>query len=435
VPIGVSIVSGQGTTSLTVTFGSNFVSAHIQVRSVSVCGSSNNCLLLINGRNYAAPSSLTGPTNACAFINNDAQATYITRKVANAPGYLWTVPQGVTIISHPGGTGVNDTIINVTFDSSFVFGSQILVQSAGCGLSAARSLAISGSIPSRPGGIVGPTNACTFMESVSNPTGNTATYTIRKNPAASYYIWTAPTNASIIGHPGGSGANDTIVLVKFNSSFVSGVLRARAANACGVSDSARITIAKLNVGMPGLIDVIQLGECPNRVFRYSLSSMPSNATSVLWAVPSGASITSGQGTPTIIVSYPSSIVTGTVTAQAVNNCSSSAPRILNIKFQACLTSFTGNEPTAKGDNILASESVDVQVLPNPSSHVFVVKPSGFAIAQPLLIRILDQQGRVVYHTKTASVQTLQLGEQLKAGIYLLELRQGDRRVLQKLVKE
>jgi hypothetical protein len=339
-PANVTLVSGQGTTTIVVKFGGSYVSSNFKVKSVSNCYTSSDRQLLVAGATYAAPGAITGPTNACFYVNNDAAATYTIRKVPNAPSYIWTVPAGVTIIARPGGTGANDTAITVTFNSNFVFGSRILVQTTGCGTSSATGLTITGTLLSVPNVITGPTNVCQFVVSSSNPNGNLATYTIRKVSGASFYSWIAPNNATIISHPGGTGVNDTIVEVKFADVFQTGSIGVKAGNSCGSSATRNLSISKLNVATPSDIDVQVLSSCPSRVYKYTLATMPIQALSVLWTVPDGATIVSGQGTTSITVSYPPSAVSGFVTAQGINNCPSGSIRIRQIKLQRCPNTFT-----------------------------------------------------------------------------------------------
>jgi hypothetical protein len=69
----------------------------------------------------------------------------------------------------------------------------------------------------------------------------------------------------------------------------------------------------------GQIDVVQISGCPNRVFTYSVSNAD-NASSIYWTVPAGATIISGQGTISISVSYPGTIINSEVTISTYNSC-------------------------------------------------------------------------------------------------------------------
>lgn len=67
------------------------------------------------------PTNITGPTNSCPYMNGPA----VEYKINKAPGtvkYHWYVgfpSQGVSIVSHPNGGGINDTTVMVAFDDSW----------------------------------------------------------------------------------------------------------------------------------------------------------------------------------------------------------------------------------------------------------------------------------------------------------------------------
>jgi hypothetical protein len=432
VPSNVSIVSGQGTNTIVVTFSGNYVTSYFKVKSLNNCYTSSDRQLQVTSATYAAPGVITGPTNACYYVNNDASATYKIRKVANVSNYIWSVPAGVTVLSHPGGTGANDTSIVVSFNSNFVFGSQILVQSAGCGASAPRGITITGTLVSAPGLITGPTNVCEFMVSAASPNGNIATYKISKTAAATFYTWTAPANATIIGHPGGVGANDTIVLVKFDGGFTNGNIKVKSGNSCGSSAERSLALNKLNAGTPSVFDAVQISDCPSRVYTYTLANMPSASTSVLWTVPDGATIISGQGTRVLTVSYPPSVSFGYVTAQGINNCSGGSIRSLQIKLQACPSAFTSTTPTAKVAAV-ATDDMTVSVYPNPTTTEFRINLNTHS-SDVVKVRVMDMQGRMVKSYTLAASQQMSFGNDLKAGSYMVEFIQGDKKKVQRLMK-
>src|SRR5206468_820286 len=156
---------------------------------------------------------------------------------------------GATVSSHPGGAGINDTIINVSYNSSFISGSLIKVQAAACLTSAVSNLAVFVTGPAAAGIISGPIEACSYIGTI-----NLATYTIRKVAGASSYAWAVPAGATIYSHPAGSGVNDTIVKVYFNSSFVSGSSISVQAVSCTASDASNLAIFKQIAPSPGPIN-------------------------------------------------------------------------------------------------------------------------------------------------------------------------------------
>lgn len=72
---------------------------------------------------------------------------------------------------------------------------------------------------------------------------------------------------------------------------------------------------------------------------YTLSPV-ANATSYQWTVPAGATITNGQGTNTITVSYGVSAIPGTVTVRGVNACGQGPQSSLNVNVVALPTVST-----------------------------------------------------------------------------------------------
>jgi len=429
-PANATIVSGQGTTSVDVTFQAGFSTSVLKVKSVSNCFSSGDRQLTLTAASTSTPGAITGPNNACVFIGTNNDATYSIRRVTNAVSYNWTVPTGATITSHPAGLGVNDTIITVAFDNSFVSGTNISVQAVNCNTSSPRNITVYRNTASTPGLISGPVNVCEFLQSPSNPSGTIATYSVRKVANALSYNWTAPANATIVGHPAGTGVNDTIVEVIFSSSFTNGSLQVSATNGCGTSSNRSLSLTRLNPATPGGIDIVQVDVCPNRVYTYSIANMPSNATSINWTVPSGGSITAGQGTTSITVSYTSGAISGAVTAQSLNNCGNSSIRSLSVKLAACPEgSFSKLMPVPQ-----TPSDWNVQVYPNPTTDAFRVQVQGRDMQAMATVRILDLQGRELLRRTMAMGSVTGIGETLKPGTYILEIGQGKQVSTQRVIK-
>ncbi|RLD18652.1 MAG: hypothetical protein DRI69_09955, partial [Bacteroidetes bacterium] len=109
VPTGVTIDSGQGSTSITVTTDFAFSNGDIVVAASNACGQSPSIYptyLSIQGY----PDS-PGPISGTTFIEcNYANIKYAVSPVGEATSYNWTVPAGAVIIS---GQGTND--ISITF--------------------------------------------------------------------------------------------------------------------------------------------------------------------------------------------------------------------------------------------------------------------------------------------------------------------------------
>ena len=198
-------------------------------------------------------SAISGPTNACPYMNGPPVA-YTIRKDPNAVIYVWnfTLPGG-SVVSHPNGHGVNDTTVLVSFTSGYAGGGNVEVEARSwCGWSSWKTLGVAVAVPSATGTITGPVDVCPFMQSATNPAGTPVTYSIRKVIDASAYTWTVPAGATINAHAG-TGANDTAITVTYSSSFVSGAVTAQGTNACGARAAKTLNISKKPSGTPGSI--------------------------------------------------------------------------------------------------------------------------------------------------------------------------------------
>jgi len=92
-PAGTTIVSGQGTTSVTVSFTAGFSFGDICVRANNACGSTAPSCKLLSGVS-PTPGAIRGPATAC---KNQSNLMYEIDPVAGATSYTWTVPQSASI--------------------------------------------------------------------------------------------------------------------------------------------------------------------------------------------------------------------------------------------------------------------------------------------------------------------------------------------------
>ncbi|RYZ43741.1 MAG: T9SS type A sorting domain-containing protein [Sphingobacteriales bacterium] len=264
--------------------------------------------------------------------------------------------------------------------------------------------------------------------SATNPAGTIAAYSVRKANGASSYIWTVPTGATIVSHPNGAGADDTLVHVIFDAGFTAGTISVASSNGCGASTPRTLNITTLQPMAPGGITAVETGVCPSRSYTYSLAYLPINATGINWAVPAGGTILSGQGTTSITVAYTDEAISGNVTAVAVSNCGASGTRKLSVKLPAC----TGGKPVTK--TAVAESEFEVAVYPNPSQHLFNVKIKSRETGK-IQVRVLDVMGREVSRKMAAGHETIMLGSELKAGTYFIEVVQNGKRSVTKVIRQ
>lgn len=448
-PPNVTLVAGgTPTDSVSLLFNTPFNSLQpnkqIRVTANSVCGNSAQVIYYLEARVPVTPTPIVGPTSVCDLIGTTNTATYTISPTLSSLSYQWTLPPHATA-THPEGEGsINDTIILVSFDALFTGGDIGVVALNGCGLSGTRTIHVSFAPAATPGLINGPTNVCAHIA----PTGIAATYSVAPVETATGYTWTAPPGATII--PAGPGVDGNTVTILYPAGFIAGTIGVTATNGCGISTLARtLTVNKLNPATPSNIDVIQTHFCGDpgfsRTFTYTVSSLQAGAASIQWTVPTtaGAILVSGQGTTSIMVTYPDASVTGTVTAQSVNACAVSSIRSIPVKLPACPPpAFARNEnqhaakPASKsieGNVMLQAEKLSIRLFPNPAtseSRLEIISP----LKDKVAVYVRDAQGRIVKEFSTIPNQVSMIGADLRPGIYIVEVRQEDLIKTMKLIK-
>lgn len=215
VPTGCSILSGQGTVSLTVGFPSGFVTGNVTVRGVSACGQGSVRTLTIRST-PAQPASITGTSsNLCG----GGTFTYSIPAVPGANSYTWSIPANCSISTN------NGSSITVTYTSAFTAGNICVTANNACGMSVSRCLSVS-RLPATPVSISGSASACL---------GTTQTYSTAQIGTLTY-SWTVPSGASIVS---GQGTNSIVVLW----GNTAGNISIRANNACGQSGSRNLAVS------------------------------------------------------------------------------------------------------------------------------------------------------------------------------------------------
>lgn len=318
VPTGWSIISGQGTSSITVAPGT--AAGDIEVIAENGCGASQPVALAVMVTTSSPPTP--GPINApfggspCA---GQAGLTYSVTPVRGASSYTWTVPAGWTIDS---GQGTNS--ITVTSGSSA--GDVSVTAENGCGRGAASSVATTpATTPPITSGIIYGTGAPCI--------GNAATsYTIEPIVGATSYTWTVPAGWTI-----DSGQGTTAIAVTPGAG--TGVVSVIAANGCGAGAPTNLPVVPTNStpvftgGITGNANV-----CSSETGLTYRVNQAMGADNYIWTVPAGWQISSGQGTNSITVEAGK--IDGFVTVTAANQCGAGTRDSLAVIIRSSLV-FSG----------------------------------------------------------------------------------------------
>ena len=208
VPADATITGGQGTTSVTVDFGTQ--SGNVSVRAENLCGNSDYTDLEILIGIPFTPDTISGNTYPeCS----EEGVSYSTDSVPGATNYTWTVPANATIASGQGTPGIEVDYYSPTSGNVSVRAEN------SCGNSPYADLAVNVGVPSTPGSITGDTDVPTNVPGII--------YSIDPVPGATSYIWTVPEGATFT-------QQKTRIIVDFGTQ--SGQVTVRALNSCGSSN-------------------------------------------------------------------------------------------------------------------------------------------------------------------------------------------------------
>jgi len=350
VPSGVVITSGQGINSMSTDWSTSAVSGNISVAATNGCGTAiANYTVAVNA-GPGNPGAVTGPASVCR------PASGLTYSVNNQAGvtYNWTVPAGVTITS-----GQGSASINTTWSSSAANGNITVTLSNSCGTSSSFIPVITSNPPAIPV-VTGQPSLC------QGNTGISYTTTLQ---AGTTYIWTVPAGASITS---GQGINS--ITTDWSASATSGNISVSATNSCG---TASTTFPVTVYSAPANI-VLLTG--PSSVCRQSTGVVftVNNQLSVSfsWQVPSGVTITSGQGTNSITTSWSSSASSGNISVSANNTCGNNSA-----SFPVTVTTGSVNLSPVSGPASLCRPSTGVVYSVNNQLGVFYnwTVPAGVTI--------------------------------------------------------
>jgi PKD-like domain/Secretion system C-terminal sorting domain/Putative metal-binding motif len=400
VPAGTTLISGQGTTSITVSWP--FTNIHngvvgnicVTANNSNSCGSgAPSCLgISVQLSTPVTPNSISGAAKACP----GETVTYSVASVFRADTYTWSVPAGASIVS---GQGTN--IISVAYGAGFTGGPLTVYASNACGSSPVRSRNVSLNILAAPAAISGQSTGVCGASGVA--------YTTAGVVGATSYFWTVPVGASIAS---GQGTNS--ITVDFSGSFAGGPVTVLAQNGCGNGATRALTVS----GAPGIAAPISgsTGLCALQNYLFSVPTI-AGASTYTWTVPTGFVIQSGQGTKDLTVKAAANPNTNlSLSVRASNACGTGPIRTLSgISITLCPRIGEGGAM-----NILA--------YPNPVSDLLNISFDSDK-NQDVLVTLTDAAGRVVLNENRNADEGANKFEVsvkgMASGIYTMMFRTND----------
>ncbi len=440
VPAGVTLLSGQGDTSIMVRFSASFVSGAITVKSVSTCNISSAVKSVTVYKRVAAapaviqkeftPTSIVATTNVSGLVSE----VYRIKKVLYATSYNWYLNRGTNAsITHVNLSGENDTAVIVTFASCFVKDTLSVKSVTPCSISTAKTVIMSSSTtPASVAGITtvgGDFAVCigtskTFTAIAGTPT--TAQVRIAR------YRWTNPLNTIITS----ATSDSSSITVSFNTGFTGGSLICKGISGCGVVGTTATT-AILQYLPPTPLSIgsstNSYNACINSSVTYTAlvgtaTTAQAQASVFRWTKPNNTTITSAAAdSSSITLRFNTGYIGGVISVKGQSRCGAqSAARSQALTHTGCALGTKISLPITTTN----TASFEVSLYPNPTTNEFklLIKNNtvvGSNKPSKAIIKVIDLQGRMMKSFTTNTNQVTAIGNELKSGVYMVEVRVGD----------
>ncbi len=461
---GVTVDSGNINSSSTIRlkYVSNTAASatdSIKVRAYSGCGTSVfKAFKLTNGvlNPPAAPASITITpisTNICGnrIYRYTAPALPAgTATVARATGYLW---------SFAGSLGANASIdsgtltgrvvrIKYTSNAAAIAGDSVRVKyNSSCGYSLNKSLKLSNTVlnpPAAPASItitaIAPSVCGAKIYRYTAPALPIATTTAG---AATGYLW------SFTGTLGANASLDSgtltgrIIRIKFTSNAAATTgdsVRVKYNSDCGYSTNKALKLTNVATTVPAApasitVTAVSATTCGARTYRYAAPNLPvatttaSAATGYEWnfvgTLGANATIDSGTANSQVIrVRYTNNLAAATGDSVKLRyNSSCGYSNYKASKLTNTILNCPVNIPTAKATDIKIKE-LEAELYPNPSAGSFQLKIQSGATS-PILVKVMSASGQLMKSFIAKPNEVSNIGKELKAGVYMVIVTQGE----------
>jgi hypothetical protein len=424
-PAGVNQLSGGSSNVITVNFAdvatpTGTTALAISVKAVNGCGLSSataKTLSLTRALPVKPGAITTNRANVCSIAGTSTTATYTIAAVAGAfaNGYTWTAPSGASIVSGQGSTSVE-----VLFASDFTAGNISVTSSNGVGTSlTASTLAVT-----RTSGVIAP--AALVGQVTGLCAGTAYDYSFTAGANAQTYTITGPTGSIVTSADNATNTTNTITTsnTAFTVTYYSPLstttaINLVASNPCGSTVAKVFKVANTMGAITTLSGSTTVDACTT--YTYTASSVV-GAVSYTWAVPANAVISSGQGTNTLVVTFPGTLPTGAAAALkvfATNACGlSSALKSITLTRVAC-------PPAKVAMPEVVSAPFSVKAYPNPYSENFNLSLTTSSEGTVGVV-VYDMTGKMIdqREVRPSDVSELQIGDRYPSGVYNVVVTQG-----------
>jgi hypothetical protein len=412
---------------------SNGVGVSTTEKTLSLTRALPTAPLVLSMTNPASATPATAITSASSFIGTSTPLTLTASAVATAANYIWTLPAGVNQV----GGGATDRIIQVNFADVTAGNAGValtisVAASNGVGTSALKTLSLTRVLPSAVVTVAGQIGAICG--------GNTYNYTMNAALNAKEYQITAPVGSIVTSASNASNASNvlttsdlafSVALPANFSTLPVKTIVIYSKNGVGLSATAKtLTLNPAPPTIPAVNGGTTFTTCANVTF--SVADMV-GASSYTWTMANGASIVSGQGTNTVVVSFASVTVASTLLrVKAISNCGvAGVDKYITLTNAACATAADNN--TARVTNV-------TEVYPNPVVDNFTLEMEA-SKATAAQMQVFTFEGNLLL-TKQINLAegTNQVSEsvsELKKGLYIVKITNEatNEVVVKKMIKQ
>jgi hypothetical protein len=334
---------------------------------------------------------------------------------------------------------VNSQVIVVSYTSNAAAasGDSIRVRlTSGCGLGAVKATKLTNTALSAPAA-----PASVTITLVSDKCGERVyRYAAPVFPAATTtvglatgYLWSMP-----IGTVGSTGILDSadltsrVIRIKYSSNAAAATgdsIKVMFTSACGNSpwkaqklSNVATTILAAPTTLTGTTSICSIVGTSTAA-TYTCSAV-TNAVSYAWTIPAGAVIDSGSNGLKIKVRFITASAADSIFVQAVGTTGCyGAKKVLKLVTIGCVPQLVFTRLENQPSINTSIDPMTVSVYPNPttSSYHLFVKSNHTSTVNA---RVFDAQGRLVKTFRFNSSETIAFGNEFKAGVYIIELREG-----------
>jgi hypothetical protein len=440
----------------------------IKVAYTSSCGNSSpltvkltNILLNNFDVQLTAPNTIT-QTLVSNYCGERVYRYTATTSISNSVAYTWVMPFGSV-----GSTGVLDSgslssqTIRIKYSSNAAAANGDSIKVAyfsSCGTGAFKAAKLINAVLTAPTAPI----SISAVLLVNNCGEKVYRYTAPALIApATGYAWTMGITSNATATIDSGSADGQTVIVRYTSaasSFIGDSIKVAYNSGCGVGASRSIIFPNATVNVPftpaTITPELVSDVCGARVYRYKAPVLPgvSNLsytapTGYAWSMPIGTvgstgTLDSGSLSSQVIrIIYTSNAAATTgdsIKLAYTSTCGNSANkgiRLSNLVKTGCLISRNANPiaetPAATTTSVKPTEMM-VKVYPNPTRGAFKIALEGNG--KDTKAKIRDLRGLVIKSLTINANQTIELGNDLKPGIYFLEVNEGNKSKTVRLVK-